>query len=148
MYMYLWHFNDSFCHSKQMPPLISDFDFNTKNCACVHAQLHVEQVQYYSKCFVNTKFSVYLYKHKQLSRANSTCRLCLSSFPRVEARFNTHYQNAYMYMYMYANAFLQLLRLSSISQYREYESRGRPCHCLHCAVWSVDTCLYVGRSEI
>ena len=49
--------------------------------------------------------------------------LCLSSFPRVETRLNTHYQNAY------ANAFLELLRLSSISQYREYESRGRPCHC-------------------
>ena len=30
--------------------------------------------------------------------------LCLSSFPRVETRFNTHYQNAY------ANAFLKLLR--------------------------------------
>ena len=33
--------------------------------------------------------------------------LCLSSFPRVETRFNTHYQNAY------ANAFLELLHLSS-----------------------------------
>ena len=49
--------------------------------------------------------------------------LCFSSLPRVETRFNFHYQNAY------ANAFLGLLRLSSISQYREYESRGRPCHC-------------------
>ena len=35
--------------------------------------------------------------------------LCLSSFPRVETRFNTHYQNAY------ANAFLELLNLSSNS---------------------------------
>ena len=29
----------------------------------------------------------------------------------------------------FRNAFLELLRLSSISQYREYESRGRLCHC-------------------
>ena len=49
--------------------------------------------------------------------------LCLSSFKRAEIRFNIHYQNAY------ANAFLELLRLSSISQYREYKSWGRHCHC-------------------
>ena len=41
----------------------------------------------------------------------------LSSFPRVETRFNTHSQNAF------ANAFLELLRISSISQYRGYTSR-------------------------
>ena len=52
--------------------------------------------------------------------------LCLSSFPRVETRFNTHYQNAY------ANAFRNALsRVVAfiIELYREYESRGRPCHC-------------------
>ena len=53
-------------------------------------------------------------------------RLCLSSFPRVETRFNTQYQNAH------ANALAK--RLSRvvafiIELYREYESRGRPCHC-------------------
>ena len=54
-------------------------------------------------------------------------RLCLSSFPRVETRFNTHYQNACANVFR--NAFLEWLRLSLISQYREYESRGRPYHC-------------------
>ena len=44
-------------------------------------------------------------------------------FPKSKTRFNTHNQHAF------ANAFLELLRLSSISQYHECES-------------------YVGRSEI
>ena len=49
-------------------------------------------------------------------------------FPKsIEIRFNTHYQNAYANACR--NAFLELLRLSSIYQYREYESRGRLCHC-------------------
>ena len=47
-------------------------------------------------------------------------------FPKLETRFNTHYQNAYANAFR--NEFLELLRLSSNS-YREYESRGRPCHC-------------------
>ena len=42
-------------------------------------------------------------------------RVRLSPFPRVETRFNTHNQNAF------ANAFLELLRLSSISQNHDYE---------------------------
>ena len=47
--------------------------------------------------------------------------LCLSSFPRVETRFNTHYQNV-------------CKRLSGVVAFiiefdREYESRGRPRHC-------------------
>ena len=58
-----------------------------------------------------------------LKRVSNRTLAVFSSFPRVETRFNTHYQNAF------ANAFLELLRLSSISQYREYESRGRLCHC-------------------
>ena len=44
--------------------------------------------------------------HPQMSCPSISLRLCLSSFPRVETCFNTHYQNAY------ANAFL-----------------GDPCHC-------------------
>ena len=42
-------------------------------------------------------------------------------------RFNTHNQIAIRNAFR--NAFLELSRLSSISQYREYESRGRLCHC-------------------
>ena len=49
--------------------------------------------------------------------------LTLAVFSSLETCFNTHYQNAFR------NAFLELLCLSSISQYREYESRGRFCHC-------------------
>ena len=44
----------------------------------------------------------------------------LSPFPRVETRFNTHNPNAFR------NAFLELLRLSSISQNHEYEYTVRP----------------------
>ena len=44
----------------------------------------------------------------------------LSPFPRVETRFNTHNQNAF------ANAFLEFLRLSSISQNHDYEYTVRP----------------------
>ena len=50
----------------------------------------------------------------------NTHRVRLSPFPRVETRFNTHNQNAF------ANAFLELLRLSSISQNHEYEYTVRP----------------------
>ena len=56
---------------------------------------------------------VCLYLHMQ-----NWQRLCLSSFSRVETRFNTHYQNVYANAFW--NAFLELLRLSSNS-YREYE---------------------------
>ena len=51
----------------------------------------------------------------------------LAVFPSLETRFNTHNQIAIRNACR--NAFLELLRLSSISQYREYESRGRLCHC-------------------
>ena len=46
-------------------------------------------------------------------------RVRLSPFPRVESRFNTHNQNAFASAFR--NAFLELLRLSSISQNRDYE---------------------------
>ena len=51
----------------------------------------------------------------------------LAVFSSLETRFNTHNQIAIRNAFR--NAFLELLRLSSISQYREYESRGRLCHC-------------------
>ena len=54
--------------------------------------------------------------------------LCLSSFPRVETRFNTHYQNAY------ANAFLELLRLSSNFIVSTSHEEGLVTAQLHCAV--------------
>ena len=53
----------------------------------------------------------------------------LSSFPRVQTRFNTHYQNAY------ANAFLELLRFIIASTRRE---EGLVTAQLHCAVWPVE----------
>ena len=56
--------------------------------------------------------------------------LCLSSFPRVETRFNTHYQNAYTR----ANAFLELLRLSSNSIASTSREEGLVTAQLHCAV--------------
>ena len=62
-----------------------------------------------------------------LKRVSNRTLAVFSSFPRVETRFNTHYQNAFAIAFR--NAFLELLRLSSISQYCEYESRGRLCHC-------------------
>ena len=48
----------------------------------------------------------------------------LSPFPRVESRFNTHIQNAFANAFR--NAFLELLRLSSISQNHDYEYTVRP----------------------
>ena len=51
----------------------------------------------------------------------------LAVFNSLETRFNTHNQIAIRNAFR--NAFLELLRLSSISQYREYESRERLCHC-------------------
>ena len=47
-----------------------------------------------------------------------THRVRLSPFPRVESRFNTHNQNAFANAFR--NAFLELLRLSSISQNHDY----------------------------
>ena len=55
----------------------------------------------------------------------SDCTLAV--FPSLETRFNTHNQIAIRNAFR--NAFLELSRLSSISQYRKYESRGRLCHC-------------------
>ena len=46
------------------------------------------------------------------------------TFPRVETRFNTHNQNAFANAFR--NAFLELLRLSSISQNHDYEYTVRP----------------------
>ena len=63
-----------------------------------------------------------------LKRVSDRTLAVLSSFPRVETPFNTHYQNAFANAFR--NAFLELLRLSSTSQYREYESRERPCQCV------------------
>ena len=51
----------------------------------------------------------------------------LAILSSLETRFNTHNQIAIRNAFR--NAFLELLRLSSISQYREYKSRGRLCHC-------------------
>ena len=51
--------------------------------------------------------------HQMVSEKKVWHRLCLSSLPRVETRFNTHYQNAYANTFR--NAFLELLRLSSNS---------------------------------
>ena len=51
----------------------------------------------------------------------------LAVFSSLETRFNTH--NQITIRNVFRNAFRELLRLSSISQYREYESRGRLCHC-------------------
>ena len=51
-------------------------------------------------------------------------RLRLSSFPRVETRFKSHNQNAFANAFR--NTFLELLRLSSISQNHEYEYTVRP----------------------
>ena len=51
----------------------------------------------------------------------------LAVFSSLETRFNTHNQIAIRNAFR--NAFLELSRLSSIFQYREYESRGRLCHC-------------------
>ena len=51
-------------------------------------------------------------------------RVHLSPFPRVETRFNTHNQNAFANAFR--NAFLELLRLSSISQNHDYEYTVRP----------------------
>ena len=51
-------------------------------------------------------------------------RVRLSPFPRVETRFNTHNQNAFANAFR--NAFLELLRLSSISQNHDYEYTVRP----------------------
>ena len=62
--------------------------------------------------------------------------LCLSSFPRVETRFNTHYQNAYANAFR--NAFLELLRLSSNSIASTSREEGLVTAHLHCAVWPVE----------
>ena len=51
-------------------------------------------------------------------------RVRLSPFPRVESRFNTDNQNAFANAFR--NAFLELLRLSSISQNHDYEYTVRP----------------------
>ena len=61
---------------------------------------------------------------------------CLSSFPRVETRFNTHYQNAYANAFR--NAFLELLRLSSSSIASTSREQGLVTAQLHCAVWPVE----------
>ena len=63
-------------------------------------------------------------------------RLCLSSFPRVETRFNTHYQNAYANAFR--KAFLELLRLSSNSIASTSREEGLVTAQLHCAVWPVE----------
>ena len=53
----------------------------------------------------------------------------LAVFSSLETRFNTHNQIAIRNRNAFRNAFLELSRLSSISQYREYGSPGMFCHC-------------------
>ena len=59
--------------------------------------------------------------------------LCLSSFPRVETHFNTHYQNVYI-CNRHSNAFLELLRLSSNSIASTSREEGLVTARLHCTV--------------
>ena len=84
-----------------------------------------------NKNHVNAKI---IWKISSISdlHAKVTFRLCLSFFPRVETRFNTHYQNAY------ANAFHELLRLSSNSIASTSREEGLVTAQLHCAVWPVE----------
>ena len=63
-------------------------------------------------------------------------RLCLSSFPRVETCFNTHYQNAYTNAFR--NAILELLHLSSNSIVSTSREEGLVTALLHFAVWPVE----------
>ena len=74
---------------------------------------------------VSKQLCVYhLYRNVFLAQTRIRSHLgCICS---LETRFNTHNQIAIRNAFR--NAFLELLRLSSISQYREYESRGlRSC---------------------
>ena len=67
-------------------------------------------------------------------------------FPKLETRFNTHYQN--VYANAFRNEFLELLRLSSNSN-REYEPRGRPCQLRSCIVQFYPLSRYhVGRAPL
>ena len=62
-------------------------------------------------------------------------KLCLSSFRRVQTRFNTHYQNAYTNAFR--NTFLELLHLSSNSIASTSREEGLVTAQLYCAVWPV-----------
>ena len=46
-----------------------------------------------------------------------------------QTRIRSHLGCIFLFRNSFRNAFIKLLRLSSISQYREYESGGRLCHC-------------------
>ena len=85
--------------------IVSGFFFSGTHCKGVSKQLCV----------------YHLYRNVFLAQTRIRSHLgCISS---LETRFNTHNQNAFR------NAFIELLRLSSISQYREYGSPGMFCHC-------------------
>ena len=78
----------------------------------------------------------------------TSCRLCLSCFPRVETCFNTHYQNAYASAFR--NAFLELLRLSSNSIVSTSREAGLVTAQLHCAVWPIEqrSCTCIGHTPL
>ena len=97
--------------------LILIFYFHLVHCKFIfgHGWLH------------NNKFG----KTCQKNCPSWRCLLCmmaswlrLSPLPGVETRFNTHNQNASANAFR--NAFLELLRLSSISQNHEYGYTVRP----------------------
>ena len=57
--------------------------------------------------------------YKNMSLAQTRIRSHLGCISCLETRFNTHYSKRLSWV----------IALSSISQYREYESRGMLCHC-------------------
>ena len=65
--------------------------------------------------------------YRNVFLAQTRIRSHLAVFSSLETRFNTHNQIAIRNAFR--NAFLELLRLPSISQYREYEWPGMLCHC-------------------
>ena len=75
---------------------------------------------------VSKQLCVY-HLYRNVFLAQTRIRLHLGCISSLETRFNTYNQNAFR------NAFLELLRLSSISQYREYEE------CQEC--WSLRSCI-------
>ena len=80
----------------------------------------------------------YPQSNRDSKRVSNRLGVRLSPFPRVDTRFNTHNQNAF------ANAFLELLRLSSISQNHDYEYTVRPRRKQFCYRYSSS---YINKSK-
>ena len=118
--------------------LISDFFCSSQNphFQTFNAVWNALKITFFQEFQIISEFFSQILSHPWVVLQHILSWPCLSSFPRVETRFNTHYQNAYANTFR--NAFLELLRLSLNYIASTSREEGLVTAQLHCAVWPIE----------